>query len=47
MTFDLPALVANGDLQAGTTSLVLRGNQVAAGDPCINFRGVGAVKVNS
>ena len=46
VTFSVPDLVANGDLTVSTTSLVLRGNQGASGDPCINFRGVGAVRVN-
>jgi hypothetical protein len=45
-TFAVPDLVANGDLVLGTTSLVLRGKQGTNGDPCINFGGVGAVKVN-
>jgi len=45
-TFNVPDLVANGDLKLGTTSLVLIGKQAPPGDPCINFRGVGAVKVN-
>jgi hypothetical protein len=46
VTFNVPDLVANGDLTLTTTSLVLRGNQGIAGDPCVNFRGVGAVRVN-
>ena len=46
VTFNVPDLVANGDLVLSTTSLVLRGKQGASGDPCINFRGVGAVRVN-
>ena len=45
-TFVVPDLVANGDLTASTTSLVLRGKLGPMGDPCINFRGVGAVRVN-
>lgn len=45
--FDVPTLVSNGDVTMSTTSLVLRGKLGASGDPCINFRGVGAVKVNS
>jgi len=40
-------MVSNCDLKTTTTSLVMRGNQGASGDPCINFRGVGSVKVNS
>lgn len=44
--FNVPDVVANGDLTLATTSLVLRGRQGQGGDPCINFRGVGAVKVN-
>ncbi|HEX7979839.1 MAG TPA: PKD domain-containing protein, partial [Gemmatimonadaceae bacterium] len=44
--FSVPDLVANGDLTLATTSLVLRGKLGPNGDPCINFRGVGAVKVN-
>jgi PKD repeat protein len=47
MTFDVPTMVSNGDLKSSTTSLVVRGFQGATGDTCINFRGVGSVKVNS
>ena len=47
VTFSVPELIANGDLTMNTTSLVLRGFQSAAGDPCINFRGVGTVRVIS
>jgi PKD repeat protein len=46
VTFNVPDLIANGDLTLATTQLVLRGKQGPNGDPCINFRGVGAVKVN-
>jgi PKD repeat protein len=44
--FSVQDLVANGDLTMGTTSLALRGKLGVNGDPCINFRGVGAVKTN-
>lgn len=40
--FDNPALVANGDINAGTTQLVLRG---FLNDGCTNFRGTGIVVV--
>lgn len=40
--FAVPALVANGDVTAATTQLVLRG---FLADGCTNFRGVDAVRV--
>jgi PKD repeat protein len=43
--FSVPQLMANDDLTPSTISLVVRGFQSAAGDPCINFRGVGTVRV--
>ena len=45
LTFDVQQLIANGDLTLTTTSLVIRGFQGATGDSCINFRGVGTVRV--
>ncbi|MDB4882264.1 MAG: hypothetical protein JWL95_1030 [Gemmatimonadetes bacterium] len=47
LTFDVPALIANGDLKSSTTSLVVRGFQGSTGDSCINFRGVGSVRIVS
>jgi len=47
LTFDVQQLIANGDLTSATTSLVIRGFQGATGDSCINFRGVGTVRVVS
>jgi PKD repeat protein len=47
LTFSVPRLVANGDLGPSSTSLVIRGFQGSTGDSCINFRGVGAVRVVS
>jgi len=47
LTFSVPQLVANGDLTPSSTSLVIRGFQGSTGDSCINFRGVGAVRVVS
>jgi PKD repeat protein len=47
LSFGVQQLIANGDLTSSTTSLALRGFQGAAGDSCINFRGIGAVRVVS
>jgi hypothetical protein len=43
--FDVPALIANGDVTQSTTSLVIRGFQGAGGDSCTNFRGSDSVVV--
>ena len=43
VSFSVQALIANGDLGETTTSLVLRGFQGT--DSCINFRGVGTIRV--
>lgn len=47
LSFSVQQLIANGDLTSSTTSLVIRGFQGATGDSCINFRGVGTVRVVS
>jgi hypothetical protein len=47
LSFAVQQLIANGDLTSSTTSLVIRGFQGSTGDACINFRGVGAVRVVS
>ena len=47
LSFSIQQLIANGDLTSSTTSLAIRGFQGATGDSCINFRGVGAVRVVS
>lgn len=47
LSFSVQQLIANGDLTMSTTSLVIRGFQGSTGDSCINFRGVGAVRVVS
>jgi PKD repeat protein len=47
LSFSVTKLVANGDLTSSSTSLVIRGFQGSTGDSCINFRGVGSVRVVS
>ena len=47
LSFGVQQLIANGDLTSTTTSLAIRGFQGASGDSCINFRGVGSVRVLS
>lgn len=45
VSFSAPALVANGDVKAGSTSLVIRGSQGTSGGACVNFRGSDTIKV--
>jgi hypothetical protein len=47
VSFSVPALVANGDVLMGTTSLTIRGAQGASGGSCVNFRGTDAIRVVS
>lgn len=44
VSFSVPLLISNGDLTQSTTSLVMRGFQ-GGSDTCINFRGVGTLRV--
>jgi astacin len=44
VSFSVPLLTSNGDISTATTSLVLRGFQ-GGSDSCVNFRGVGGIRV--
>ncbi len=45
LSFSVPALVANGDMQATSTALVIRGSQGTSGGSCVNFRGSDAIVI--